>query len=319
MLETPEQFATAPPGVDPPLWLQNAGYPAIVDRDLLDAVWTAAGVIGAGDLAVGPRGAGANMSVDVAAGRVIVVGSDAAGQGKYLCRSSATVNLPVGVAPGPGTSRIDLVVAHVYDDAVIGGTDHLWLPEVVAGTAAASPVAPPVPNSALVLAAARPIPNALAAVVAGNIADRRVTSLLGSAAGALRVIAEVVRTSNSAQFGTAITAVPGHAATFTPVAGRSYYMHHAANFLVSTSGFPRLMAMVPNAAGTQYGYLQVVQSNLAPLWFDLSCPLLLPTGSPITVALCAQASTGTFQIQGSANGPGLWQILERDGVAVSTV
>jgi hypothetical protein len=162
----------APAGVDPPLWLQNAQYPALIDRDLIDAIWSSAGIVLAGDLVVGPRGTGANMSVDVAAGRAVVVGSDAAGQGKYLCRASSTVNLPVAVAPGPGTSRIDLVVAHVYDDAVIGGTQHFWQPEIVAGTAAAAPVAPPQPPSSLLLATLT-IPSGLAAVAAGNIVDGR--------------------------------------------------------------------------------------------------------------------------------------------------
>jgi hypothetical protein len=162
----------APAGVDPPLWLQNAQYAALVDRDLIDAIWSSAGILYAADLAVTPRGAGANMSVDVAAGRAIVVGTDAAGQGKYLCRATSTVNLAVAVAPGPGTSRIDLVVAHVYDDAVIGGTQHFWQPEIVAGTAAAAPVAPAQPPSSLLLATLT-IPTGLAAVAAGNIADNR--------------------------------------------------------------------------------------------------------------------------------------------------
>jgi hypothetical protein len=155
--------------VDPPQWLQNAAYPAQVDRGLIDALWQSAGILLGTDLAVT---AGAGMSVDVAAGRCVVSGTDQAGQGKYLCTATGTNNLAVGVAPGAGTSRIDLVVARVYDDAVTGGGTHLWTPEIVAGTAAAAPVAPATPPSSIVLAQLT-IPSGLAAIAPGNIADRR--------------------------------------------------------------------------------------------------------------------------------------------------
>jgi hypothetical protein len=172
--EAAGQSAPAPAIIlpDAPLWLQNAAYGATVDRSLIDALWSIPGIVRPGDLLVAPRAAGANMSVDVAAGRAVVTGTDAPDQGKYLARSLAPANLVVAAAPGAGTSRIDLVVLHVYDAALVGGTDNLAALEVVAGTAAATPVAPALPPSSLLLAQLT-IPAALAAIVAGNIADRR--------------------------------------------------------------------------------------------------------------------------------------------------
>lgn len=153
-----------------PIWQQNNTYPASLDRQAL-SLWTT-GVIAAGDLAVTQRGAGANMSVDVAAGGCVIEGTEAAGQGRYLATSDAVVNVPLAAAPGAGSSRIDLVVATVRDSA-FSGTDDDWIIQAVTGTPAASPVAPSAPASSLVLASVA-VASLAASIVDANITDARV-------------------------------------------------------------------------------------------------------------------------------------------------
>lgn len=161
-------------GLDQPLWLQNSSYPAAVDRSLIETTFSA-GIIGPADLAVTQRAAGANMSVDVAAGRVVVTMTDAPNQGRALCRSTAVNNLTIPGAPAAGLTRIDLIVARVYDTSIIGGSINGWQLDVVAGTAASSPTVPAVPASAIALAEVR-VPAGTASVTNAIITDRRVQS-----------------------------------------------------------------------------------------------------------------------------------------------
>lgn len=145
-----------------PIWQQNNTYPASRDRQVAHTVVTQQGVptmqLGGttktGDLGVTQRALGANMSVDVASGRAVVLGTDVADQGKYLVHSDAVVNVPIAAAPGAGQERIDLVVAQVRDAAVIGGANNDWILTAVTGTPAAigTAIEPATPASSLVLA-----------------------------------------------------------------------------------------------------------------------------------------------------------------------
>jgi len=158
---------------DNPLWMQALTYPAGVDRDLIDATFPNPGVIAAAGLAVTQRGAGANMSVDVAAGLVVVAGTDIAGQGKYLGKVNSTVNVVVGAAPGAGLTRVDLVHAHMTDGTVVGGGTNAMAVQILAGTAVSSnPVPPAVPASSEALANIT-VASGTAAVTNAMIADRR--------------------------------------------------------------------------------------------------------------------------------------------------
>lgn len=155
----------------PPSWMQNLPYDAGNDRSIITALWPDDGVIAG--LAVGPRAAGTDMSVDVAAGGCVVRGDDMPAQGSYLCQLAGPVNVAVGPAPGAGLARIDLIVAKIVDAAVTGGTVSDWSVQVVPGVPAAAPAAPPVPLSAAELAAVT-VPAGTAAITASAITDRRV-------------------------------------------------------------------------------------------------------------------------------------------------
>lgn len=132
-----------------PVFNQDLTYSAEEVRQTLVAAAGDAGVLGSPSLAVSQRGAGANMSVDVAAGRCILPGIS----GSYVCWSDAVENLAISAAPSSGNSRIDLIVARVRDAQATGsGSDNDWVLEVVAGTPASSPSAPSVPSYAIELA-----------------------------------------------------------------------------------------------------------------------------------------------------------------------
>ena len=90
-------------------------------------------VIGLPDYRVVQRAAGANMSVDVAAGSGYVRGDTAARQGLYHVVNDATVNVVVSAADSTDP-RIDQIVLRVYDDSYDGSGDNMAELAVIAGT-----------------------------------------------------------------------------------------------------------------------------------------------------------------------------------------
>lgn len=158
-----------------PLFEEGLTYTATQLRELIDSLYSTAGIISLGDLIVAQRAAGANMSVDVAAGAAIVIGTDAAFQGKYLCKSTAVTNVTIAAAPSTGNSRIDLIVAEVRDADQNGGTHNDWIIAAVTGTAATTgtQVAPSAPASSYVLAQIAVGPT-VTTIVNANVSDLRV-------------------------------------------------------------------------------------------------------------------------------------------------
>jgi len=131
-----------------PLWMQNLTYSAAEDRQMVVALGDN-GVLGATDLAVSQRGAGANMSVDIAAGRAVVNGIN----GPYLIRSDTAVNRTINAAPPVGNQRIDVVYAQVRDAQATGsGTDNDLVIGVQTGTHSSSPAVPAIPSYSIPLA-----------------------------------------------------------------------------------------------------------------------------------------------------------------------
>jgi hypothetical protein len=137
-----------------PVWLQNGTYSARLDRTFADVLFTE-GVIdpGAGAFLVSERGSGPNNTTDVAVGIAVIEGDDETNQGKYVVRNDAVINLAFNPVPTVDP-RIDLVVLEVNDPTA----GSLRTPadvanlRVVEGVAAASPVTPAVPATAIALA-----------------------------------------------------------------------------------------------------------------------------------------------------------------------
>src|SRR5436305_6231155 len=74
----------------------------------------------AGGFAVTQRAAGANFSVDVAAGHCYVTGSDVTSQGTYHVWNDTTVNVICPSAPGTGSRTLRLIVQ--IQDKLANGT-----------------------------------------------------------------------------------------------------------------------------------------------------------------------------------------------------
>lgn len=190
--------------IETPLFLQSADpldpieYAADDFRRLLDALLPAEGVVrpSAGGGLVTQRAAGTNMSVDVAAGLVVVVGDDAAGQGRYLVPITVAENVIIPAAPG-ANSRIDSIVLRVRDPQAGGDPGEDGILEVVSGAAAAVPVAPAIPDTATELARVTVAAGTLA-ITNAMVTDRRfrgASELAGSAAMVEKLIGEESTTS----------------------------------------------------------------------------------------------------------------------------
>ena len=160
-----------------PSWLQNLSYSALQDR-LIAMAALRPGIVELGDLLVSTRALGANMSVDIAPGTVVVKGTDVVNQGNYVCRSSALENRTIAAAPGAGQSRIDAVYARVRDGQASGGADNDWILAVQTGVAATtgSQVAPALPTSSVELARVT-VASGTASITAFLISDRRAEAL----------------------------------------------------------------------------------------------------------------------------------------------
>jgi hypothetical protein len=140
----------------------------------------------AGDLAVSQRAAGANMSVDVAAGVGWVQGDDTARQGIYHAVNDGTVNVTVPTANATNP-RVDRLVLRVYDSTVIGGVRDDAALEIVQGTPTSGATlsnltgAAAVPNTALLLA------NILVAAGASSIGNSAIGMVAAAAKSKLPV------------------------------------------------------------------------------------------------------------------------------------
>ena len=130
---------TQPTGADPTLY-----YPGTELRLFAQAFLGMEGVFGPAGLLVAQRAAGANFSVDIAAGQCVVIGNDIASQGAYVCTNTAgAYNLVTPGAPGSGT-RYHRVVAQVRDKTCNGSwTTYDWIPVLVQDTGAGLPAEPP--------------------------------------------------------------------------------------------------------------------------------------------------------------------------------
>lgn len=169
--------------VNPPFALQNAGATHTAENDRMMISSTIAGLrtsgslisrggvaFAGGQLKVQAQGSPA-MAVDVLSGHIYVPGSEGAKQGTYSCTNDGTVALSITTAHAT-LPRIDIVVAKVEDQAY-SGANNLWSLAVVAGTPAASPVAPTAPNNSLTLAQIL-VGAGVTSIVNGNITDTRI-------------------------------------------------------------------------------------------------------------------------------------------------
>jgi microcystin-dependent protein len=136
------------------------------------------GIVEVGDLAVSQRAAGANLSVDIAAGACWVKGdADLNAQPTYRCRNNSVVNL--AITPDASNPRIVRIVAEVLDTTFDGSGSRLWRLRAIHGTPAGSPVAPALPSTAISLATIA-VTAGDADITSGQITDLRTRAIVGA-------------------------------------------------------------------------------------------------------------------------------------------
>lgn len=181
-----------------PVGIQAGGETAVQFRRVFQSLYRRPGILASGDFDVTAKST-PDMSVDVAAGQVVVAGSEQTGQGYYVVYNDATVNLAVSAADSTN-GRIDLVVAKVEDSEYSGSVDSASV-AVVTGTAAATPAAPAAPDNSIILAELSIDANATS-VTSADITDERVAQYSQ-------------RATSSATIASGSVDSPGKAVTFT--------------------------------------------------------------------------------------------------------
>lgn len=150
--------------------MQGGSYTAQQDRINHAAALFDEGVKSRRDLKVSQRAAGANMTVDIAAGACIITGDDQANQGNYDVFSDAVGSVSGFVATSSNT-RYDLVGIQLNDPNAGGAAGSNAVFARVAGTQAASPVIPAIPNSFYVLAIVGPFTTSTSSITNSMIHD----------------------------------------------------------------------------------------------------------------------------------------------------
>ncbi len=115
---------------------QGVNMSALDLRRYIAAMVQTEGVGSSADMAVAQRAAGANMSVDIAAGEALVQGDNTTYQGFYWATNDATFNLTGFSAAHATLPRIDRVVLRVADTAHGGGSNLVSF-AILTGTATA--------------------------------------------------------------------------------------------------------------------------------------------------------------------------------------
>lgn len=179
----------------PPSWLQNGSHPAENDRLTTQGLWKTTGILNSTDLAVS-QSASPGMSVSVALGWGVVIGTTQANMGAYQIYNDAASTLTITTA-NPSNPRIDIVVAQINDAYYTGALNSATF-SVIAGTPAVSPVAPTQPANSLLLATIAVAAGATQ-ILNANITDNRVlaTNSIASSTSTLTV-ADVILTGAGA-------------------------------------------------------------------------------------------------------------------------
>lgn len=155
-----------------PLWTQAGTTSAEEDRAALALALPIRGVGTLTDLLVTQHGT-PNMSVDVAAGRVVIAGTQSALQGRYVGWLDASLNVVISASDATN-ARTDLIVARVKD-AQYSGASNTFSVEVVTGTPGVGAPAPTAPANSYTLATVT-VAATVTTIVTGNIADNRHTA-----------------------------------------------------------------------------------------------------------------------------------------------
>lgn len=275
-------------------------YSAQEHRQLV-AVAVPEGVVDVDDFRVSQRAAGANFTVDVAAGRAVVIGDDVAYQGGYLVTNDATLTGKV-IPPAPGSgSRTHRVVLKILDKAHDGSLaygDYDADVQVLEDTGAGTPA---LPDSAITLALVT-VTSATGSITNANIStELDVRKRSGSAARA-----RIRKTADT----TALAAGTSGTNTYQSVMFDNDGMADLANnrLVCRTPGVYMLasMARVILASAAAERAIQILVNGMVVVhggWTGFNGPLTVAAPWPLevgdVVTTRTYASTGTYQLLGT--------------------
>jgi hypothetical protein len=161
---------------NPPSWLQNGSHPAENDRlTTTGVIWKSKGIADYGSFRVSQSGTPA-MTVSVAAGHAMILGTQTATQGLYIAYNDAATTVAISTA-STTLPRIDRLCLTVQDSFYGGTANNQVILQAIAGTPNASPVAPAEPANSLTIALIAVAANTTA-ITDGNITDARITAQL---------------------------------------------------------------------------------------------------------------------------------------------
>lgn len=285
---------------NPALWLQQrTDHTAEQDRALLSMTFENEGVTSSGSMAVSQRGAGANMSVDVAAGQGLVKGDDNSAQGLYGVWNDATKNLTISAADGTNPRR-DIIVARVKDAYYSGATNAFSL-EVITGTPAGTPVDPTIPNNCLPLARVAVAAGATS-ITNANITDLRVRAYTnGHWNTAWGEVAYAGATTAQGSISTE-TDITGLSVTWDSVAGRKYeILVRVPVFDVTSAGTAAVF--INDGSGTRYGQGNTTLGSGESANFTVTSRYVASSSGSVTRKARVIATGGGGVITSSTNVP----------------
>ncbi len=155
--------------------IQGESLNAATDRLVNELAFNEGVVDKAGNSFQTLQNLGTDMNVKIGSGTAFdraVVKGDLAGQGTFVPEHQNATQVLAVAASDPTNDRIDNVILRVFDDTFDSSTFDYADIEVTTGTPDASPVAPAVPSTAILLAEIL-VQNAVTQIVNGDITDKR--------------------------------------------------------------------------------------------------------------------------------------------------
>lgn len=155
-----------------------------------------------GDLLVVQRGAGANMSVDVGAGWLVMATTRVGQTFKIFAQNLATANVVIA-GNSSGANRVDAIIARISRSASPDvSVSNVFTIERVAGTGASAlsdgAISAAIGSDDFIRLANVTVPNSASSIVTANIADTRTPARIGkSVRFALESIAETQAVTSS--------------------------------------------------------------------------------------------------------------------------
>lgn len=255
------------PEVQPPAFLEGrTDHTAKLFRRVFGSLVQTPGVSNiVSDWKVSQRGAGADKSVDVAAGTGWI--PQFGDNGPYAAYADSVKNVPLA-ANTSGFSRIDSIVAQIHDAELFGGNDD-WIFVPIQGTPSGSPVPPTLPDTSLLLANVL-LANGYASVLNANITDLRVPTQTRGQPIISKLASNIGVQSNIATVTT--DAVTGKFTITYPVAFNSIIAVFAtpcdAGAAFDTTVYPQVVQPVDKLTATVYSNGVLQTNRTMSLWWE---------------------------------------------------